>query len=123
LRKISQVVQSSQNRPGDVAARYGGEELGVLLPGTDVSGAMAIAEKIRVAIHNLGIEHVGNPAGVVTISAGVDAFVPVRHQNKPLELIQAADKALYTAKASGRDRVCDNTGSAACADPLSATLR
>lgn len=123
LRKISQVVKNSQNRPGDVAARYGGEELGVLLPGTDVGGAMAIAEKIRVAIHNLAIEHVGNPAGVVTISAGVDAFVPVRNLNKPLELIQAADKALYAAKASGRDRVCDNASSASCADPLSSTCR
>jgi len=108
LRKISQVVKACQNRPGDVTARYGGEELGVLLPDTDVNEAMVIAEKIRLAIHNLGIAHVGNSAGVVTISAGVDALVPVRDLNKPLELIQAADKALYAAKASGRDRVCDN---------------
>ena len=109
LRKISQVVKINQNRPGDVAARYGGEELGVLLPGTDVRGAMAIAEKIRLEIHNLGIEHTGNSAGVVTVSAGVDAFVPVQDLDNPLELIQAADKALYAAKSGGRDRVCENT--------------
>ncbi|WP_092413677.1 GGDEF domain-containing protein [Collimonas sp. OK307] len=124
LRKISEVVKTNQNRPGDVAARYGGEELGVLLPGTDVRGAMAIAEKIRLEIHNLGIEHTGNSAGVVTVSAGVDAVIPVQDHDKPLELIQAADKALYTAKSSGRDRVCENTsacnsrGSAAQQDPF-----
>ncbi|SFB41024.1 diguanylate cyclase (GGDEF) domain-containing protein [Collimonas sp. OK607] len=109
LRKISQVVKTNQNRPGDIAARYGGEELGVLLPGTDVRGAMAIAEKIRLEIHNLGIEHTGNSAGVVTVSAGVDAVVPIIDLDKPLELIQAADKALYAAKSGGRDRVCENT--------------
>lgn len=108
LRKISEVVKTNQKRPGDVAARYGGEELGVLLPGTDVRGAMEIAEKIRLEIHNLGIEHTGNAAGVVTVSAGVDAFVPVLNLDKPLELIQAADKALYAAKSSGRDRVCES---------------
>ncbi|WP_211468014.1 sensor domain-containing diguanylate cyclase [Collimonas silvisoli] len=108
LRKISEVVKTNQNRPGDVAARYGGEELGVLLPGTDVRGAMAIAEKIRLEIHSLGIEHTGNSAGVVTVSAGVDAFVPIQDLDNPLELIQAADKALYAAKSGGRDRVCDN---------------
>ena len=108
LRRLSQVVKSSQHRPGDVAARYGGEELSVLLPGTDVSGALLVAENIRVAIRNLAIEHTGNPAGIVTISAGVDALVPIRDENMPLELIQAADTALYSAKTSGRDRVCQN---------------
>jgi diguanylate cyclase (GGDEF)-like protein len=108
LRKISQVIKTNQNRPGDVAARYGGEELGVLLPGTDVRGAMTIAEKIRLEIHNLGIEHTGNSAGVVTVSAGVDAFIPIQNLDNPLELVLAADKALYAAKSSGRDRVCEN---------------
>jgi diguanylate cyclase (GGDEF)-like protein len=108
LRKICEVIKTNQNRPGDVAARYGGEELGVLLPGTDVRGAMIIAEKIRLEIHNLGIEHTGNLAGVVTVSAGVDALIPVRDLDKPVELIQAADKALYAAKSSGRDRVCES---------------
>ncbi|MGS0743336.1 sensor domain-containing diguanylate cyclase [Glaciimonas sp. GG7] len=106
LRKISQVVKTGQHRPGDIAARYGGEELGVILPGTDVKGAMIIAESIRLAINNLKIEHTGSPVGIVTISAGVDALVPVRYGNIPLELVQAADKALYAAKSDGRNRVC-----------------
>ncbi|HTD05997.1 sensor domain-containing diguanylate cyclase [Undibacterium sp.] len=109
LRKISKIVKTGQNRPGDLAARYGGEELCVLLPGADVAGAMAVAEKIRLEIHNLEIAHAGNPAGVVTISAGVDAFSPVRNVDQPLHLVQAADKELYAAKNSGRDRVCSNS--------------
>lgn len=108
LRKISRIVGAGHGRAGDLAARYGGEELGVLLPNTDAAGAMAVAEKIRVAINNLAIPHTGSAAGVVTISAGVDAFVPAREQNKPLELIEAADSALYKAKAGGRNRVCRN---------------
>ncbi|MFZ6658109.1 sensor domain-containing diguanylate cyclase [Undibacterium sp. TJN19] len=105
LRKISQILKSSQNRSGDLAARYGGEELCVLLPGTDVNGATAIAEKIRIAIQNMAIDHAGNTTGVVTVSAGVEALIPLPYQDKPLTLIQAADKALYAAKAGGRNRV------------------
>jgi diguanylate cyclase (GGDEF)-like protein len=108
LRRISEVIKASKNRPGDLATRYGGEELAVLLPDTNLAGAIAVAEKIRVAIYNLHIEYPQGPAGVVTISAGVDAFVPVRDGNIPFELVQAADKALYAAKSSGRNRVCSN---------------
>jgi diguanylate cyclase (GGDEF)-like protein len=105
LRRISQVVKANQNRPGDLSARYGGEELVVLLSNTDMVGAVAVAEKIRHAIRDLKIEHSGNRGGLVTISAGVDAFVPTK-RNTALELVEAADKALYAAKSGGRDRVC-----------------
>ncbi|MEB0165184.1 diguanylate cyclase, partial [Glaciimonas sp. CA11.2] len=109
LRTISQIVKSNQNRPGDLAVRYGGEELAILLPDTDLRGAMTIAENIRYHVHRLAIEHSGSPFGVVTISAGVEAYVPFRNEQLPLELVQAADKALYNAKADGRNRVCFNT--------------
>ncbi|HWW04408.1 diguanylate cyclase [Collimonas sp.] len=108
LRQISEVVKASKNRPGDLATRYGGEEMAVLLPDTNLAGAIAVAEKIRLAIYNLHIKHPYDPTGVVTISAGVDAFVPVRDGNIPFELIQAADKALYAAKSAGRNRVCSS---------------
>ena len=52
LRKISDVVKKNIGRAGDLAARYGGEEIGIVLPGTDVTGAIAVAERIRLAIHN-----------------------------------------------------------------------
>ncbi|AMP04781.1 sensor domain-containing diguanylate cyclase [Collimonas pratensis] len=105
LRQISEVVKASKNRPGDLAARYGGEELAVLLPDTNLAGAIAVAEKIRQAIYNLQIEHAFGPVGMITISAGVEAFVPLRDDNIPFELIQAADKAMYAAKAAGRNCV------------------
>ncbi|WP_219115693.1 diguanylate cyclase [Janthinobacterium sp. UMAB-56] len=106
LRKIGKVVTYSMRRPGDLAARYGGEEMVVLLPGTDLAGTLAVAENIRLAIQSLEIEHAGNPLGVVTVSIGVEAFSPIHLENQAIELVEAADKALYKAKESGRNQVC-----------------
>ena len=120
LRTISHLIRDlTARRPGDLAARYGGEEIAVLLPNTDVFHAVEIADNIRSAIRGLEIEHSGNPTGFVTISAGVDAQIPIRGASEPTELILAADKALYEAKSTGRNRVlaarvarCDGTGQA-----------
>jgi diguanylate cyclase (GGDEF)-like protein len=105
LRRISDAVGGARQRAGDLAARYGGEELAVLLPRTDLAGAMAVAEKMRAAVKDLHIAHAGNPAGIVTISAGVAAFAPTRGGRAAQDLLAAADEALYAAKSSGRDRV------------------
>lgn len=105
LRRISEAVSGARQRAGDLAARYGGEELAVLLPRTDLAGAMAVAEKMRQAVADLHIPHAGNPAGIVTISAGVAACAPTRGGRAPQDLLAAADAALYTAKSGGRDRV------------------
>lgn len=105
LREIGKVVAYSMRRPGDLAARYGGEEMVVLLPGTDLAGTLAVAENIRGAVQSLGIAHTGNPLGVVTVSVGVEAFSPIHLENQPIELVEAADKALYQAKESGRNQV------------------
>lgn len=80
------------------------------MPGTDVAGALTVAESIRQAIFRMDLKHAGNACGVVTVSAGVNAFVPVRENNQALELIEAADQALYRAKSSGRNRVCASDG-------------
>ena len=112
LQSIGRTVASlASRRPGDLAARYGGEELAVLLPHTDVAGAAVLAERIRSAVQALKIEHTGAADGFVTLSAGVEAFSPVPGKGQPKELIQAADKALYAAKTGGRNRVCTATGS------------
>ena len=105
LREIGKVVAYSMRRPGDLAARYGGEEMVVLLPGTNLSGTLAVAENIRGAVQSLGIAHTGNPLGIVTVSIGVEAFSPIHLENQPIELVEAADKALYQAKESGRNQV------------------
>ena len=107
------VAKIAGHRPGDLAARYGVEELAVLLPNTDVAGAAVLAERIRSAVRDLNIEHAGTTDGFVTLSAGVDALSPSAKKEQPKELIQAADKALYAAKAGGRNRVCSAISQAA----------
>jgi len=106
LKKISQTLKAASTRPGDLVARYGGEEFAILLPGTSIAGAGAVAERVRLAIQAMNIEHAENSGGVVTISAGVTSMIPSRKFNSPPDLIQTADQALYEAKESGRNRVC-----------------
>ncbi|MVV50282.1 GGDEF domain-containing protein [Pseudomonas sp. PB120] len=102
LRNISAIITDNIKRPGDLAARYGGEEFAVVLPGTDYVGAFLVAEKIRQAVRQAGIEHGECPEGAVTVSVGVAAYDPAS-QAQPNDLVAAADKALYVAKASGRN--------------------
>lgn len=113
LRRLGSAVMESGIRPGDVAVRYGGEELAVLLPNTDVEGACAAAERLRLAVLAQQIEHLGNPIGVVSVSIGAAAILPQR-QSAPEQatmLVPAADRALYAAKAAGRNQVVTNAGS------------
>ncbi|WP_123473990.1 diguanylate cyclase, partial [Pseudomonas protegens] len=100
--KISAIITENIKRPGDLAVRYGGEEFAVVLPGTDYVGAFLVAEKIRRAVQLAGIEHTEGAEGVVTVSLGVCAYDPAS-QARVDDLVGAADKALYVAKASGRN--------------------
>ncbi|UVM52650.1 sensor domain-containing diguanylate cyclase [Pseudomonas sp. B21-015] len=102
LRKISAIITDNIKRPGDLAARFGGEEFTVVLPATDYVGAFLVAEKIRRAVQQADIKHVGGVEGVVTVSLGVCAYDPAS-QAQPDDVVGAADKALYVAKASGRN--------------------
>jgi diguanylate cyclase (GGDEF)-like protein len=88
----------------DFAARLGGEEFGMLLPEVDAGGAAAAAERVRGAIERLGLEHPHGEGGLVTISVGVALGSPLKHADVS-QLICAADRALYRAKAGGRNRV------------------
>jgi diguanylate cyclase (GGDEF)-like protein len=103
LRAVSTAVQDALRRPGDLAARYGGEEIAVLLPGTDVAGAVQIVEDMQAAIRSLAIPHAASPYGVVTLSAGVASWRPGRRIASWASLVEAADAALYAAKARGRN--------------------
>lgn len=102
LRTISAIIEANIQRPADLAARYGGEEFAVVLPGTDYVGAFLVAEKIRRAVQLAGIKHTDSAEGMVTVSLGVCAYDPAS-QDTSDDLIGAADKALYVAKASGRN--------------------
>ena len=93
-------------RAGDVFARYGGEEFAVILPDASGTVAASIAEKIQRGIRALELPHEAvGPNAHVTISLGVATMVPTR-QNRVSALIEAADRELYAAKKSGRDKVC-----------------
>lgn len=105
LRQIAQILHRSINHPTDLTARYGGEEFVILLPDTYLQEAKAVAEKVRTAVKDLGIEHQGSPIGnYVTLSLGVASTVPALGVDCT-SLIELADKALYQAKGKGRDRI------------------
>lgn len=106
LKKIAHVVATGMRRAGDMAARYGGEEMVLLLPGSDIDGAVSLAETIRHGIESLGIPHIGSPLCKVTASMGVAVFPLIKMETVANTLVNAADHALYKAKASGRNNVC-----------------
>jgi diguanylate cyclase (GGDEF)-like protein len=103
LRETSAVIRASL-RADDIACRYGGEELVVILPDTPLDEAAACAEKIRVAIAEQQLRYQGAALGVVTASFGVAASGPSGTTAEGL--LRAADVALYAAKHEGRNRVC-----------------
>jgi diguanylate cyclase (GGDEF)-like protein len=107
LRRIGEVVGKFSRRPGDLSARYGGEEMAVLFSPCDPAIAEAKAEVIRAAIQALELPHEGNPGcgGVVTVSIGVAGYEPKNPEADPAALIAVADAMLYAAKAAGRNRI------------------
>ncbi|MFN6560088.1 MAG: diguanylate cyclase domain-containing protein [Nostoc sp. ChiSLP01] len=103
---IAQTVQQTVHRPADLVARYGGEEFSVLLPNTDLAGAIVVAQNIQQGIQDRAIPHAQSDIkDIVTVSLGISSVIPTDEIN-PDTLIASADKALYKAKQQGRDRYC-----------------
>jgi len=92
----------------DLAGRYGGDEFVVVLVGTGEEGAVGVAEKIRLAVMDVG-KGMGYPDGIVSASIGVADYRPAG-PNKDEDVLVAADRALYRAKAGGRNRVATGGG-------------
>lgn len=104
LKRVAACVSAELRNVDDLGVRYGGEELLVLIPNTEASSAIRIAERIRRSIEALAIPHEGlGAARIVTASCGA-AAAPVSTISAP-ELIAAADVALYAAKRNGRNQV------------------
>jgi len=109
LRIIATALKDSLRRSSDFAARWGGEEFVILLPNTDMSGALINAERIRENIEQIPITISNVHTVGVTVSIGVTTIIPAQEINQS-ELISQADKALYTAKEKGRNMVCKYDG-------------
>jgi diguanylate cyclase (GGDEF)-like protein len=100
---IAQAIKNVVQRPADLVARYGGEEFVVILPNTNQQGAAKIARNICYTVRSLAIPHKSSAvSSYVTLSAGLSTVIPKVDSNFE-EIILAADKALYQAKAKGRD--------------------
>lgn len=105
LQEVARIIAGCVTRPADLAARYGGEEFACILPETDSSGAVAIAEEIRREIAARAIPHQGSKvADYVTASLGV-ATIHCSTEGAAAGLITLADEQLYLAKSAGRNRV------------------
>lgn len=105
LRQIARAMSTNLYRPADLVARFGGEEFAVVLPGTGITEAAEIAERLRMAVAALGIRHAHSQiASHVTASMGV-AGAGARSATILEELIARTDQALYQAKNTGRNRV------------------
>jgi len=107
LRKVAGLIRGKLGRTADYVARYGGEEFACIMPDTGRSGALVLAERVRVAVAEAGIAHEFAPAtGRLTISIGLATAVP-DHRRPATDLIEFADKALYAAKRGGRNCVVE----------------
>jgi diguanylate cyclase (GGDEF)-like protein len=105
LRLVAQALADGLMRPADFVARYGGEEFALVLPDLDGEQAQRYAESLRARVEALRLHHGASPvATVMTLSVGAATVVATR-ERQTLELVAAADTALYAAKNAGRNRV------------------
>lgn len=124
LRAVAQALAASANRPGEVLARFGGEEFAIVIPSCNLDHAVALGRKMCDAVRALDFPHPAAPPGIVTVSIGAATLDPGQavgqaappesdsHANRAAMcrnsakgLINLADRALYAAKSAGRNRV------------------
>ena len=117
LAAVGAAVQDVLGRPCDLVARYGGEEIAILLPDTDVGGAINVLGHMQAAVRALAIPHETSPHGIVSLSAGIAAWTPGGPIETTGSLIEAADAALYAAKAMGRNTYAVDAGAQSPAPP------
>jgi len=104
LKRVARALEAATRRPADLVARYGGEEFAFVLTETDLAGALQVAEDMRSRVEALNLRNPAAGAGHLTASIGLVAAVPAEGLSVE-RLIGAADRALYSAKGAGRNRV------------------
>ncbi|EME71191.1 response regulator [Paramagnetospirillum caucaseum] len=105
LKAVAAALDQQVFRPADLAARYGGEEFAVIMPNTDLDGALHVADRIQEAVQAMNLPHGASlTAECVTLSIGAAALLP-SDDHAAADLVAAADAALYRAKRQGRNRV------------------
>jgi diguanylate cyclase (GGDEF)-like protein len=108
LLRVVEVLSLNLMRAGDLIARYGGEEFAVVLPDSSENAAMVVAQRLVDAVADLRMAHPSSPEGHVTVSIGV-ASCSACGAGQSVNLLEAADQALYRAKRNGRNR-CEAMG-------------
>jgi diguanylate cyclase (GGDEF)-like protein len=121
LKQLAEACLDVVSRPGDLVARFGGDEFVVILPNTKSAGAMQVGNEICEALRGRRLTHTGSLPGIITITIGCATLVP-EFGKHPSELIAMADHALYEAKRNGRNQVClgkamERRGESASASP------
>jgi two-component system chemotaxis family response regulator WspR len=105
LKTVADAVRKASERSTDIAARFGGEEFVIILPSTDLAGALHLGEKVRRDIEGLALPHRGSTTGgYITVSIGAASALPQRDDGH-MRVIDDADQALYDAKRGGRNCV------------------
>lgn len=105
LQKVASVLKGAAQKKHDLVARYGGEEFAIVMSNTPTSGAVHVAAAMQSGVRELQIPHAESAvSNYVTLSLGVSTIIPSTDYS-PQSLIQTADKGLYQAKASGRNRI------------------
>jgi len=103
LASVADLLRSTL-RTTDLPARYGGDEFAVILPGVVKTDAFAVAEKLRAAVSDLRVE-LGRNGDVADVRVSIGVASAAAGKGDPLDLVEAADRALYQAKDAGRDQV------------------
>lgn len=110
LRRVAQALEAGVLRSNSMLARYGGEEFVALIEDADTEAALLTAERLRLAVQQLGLPHPRSAAAPhVTVSIGVSSCIAAA-TGFPKSLVDAADEALYAAKRQGRNRAASATG-------------
>ncbi|QLF92425.1 diguanylate cyclase [Pseudomonas sp. ABC1] len=113
LRLLADIFRSGLFRPADLICRYGGDEFAVILPQTDATAALLVAERLRQRVQQANLPHALNGSGCITVSIGTASLDPLAAAASVSEhcvnLLLAADAALYKAKRNGRNQVSGTT--------------